>query len=201
VGRAGHVALTFDDGPDPVSTPAFLEALDSLDWKATFFMLGSMAATCPELTTEVARRGHEVAVHGYSHSNHLRHGPGWVERELLATRDKLSELTGVTPLWVRPPYGAISTSTFVGARRTGLKPVLWTTWGRDWRYAATPESIVDDVQRTLVPGATVLLHDSDCTSVPGSWKGTLAALPRLAELWEASGLTIGPLAEHGLKDA
>jgi peptidoglycan/xylan/chitin deacetylase (PgdA/CDA1 family) len=79
-----------------------------------------------------------------------------------------------------------------------LKPVLWTTWGRDWRNDATPESIVDDVQRTLVPGATVLLHDSDCTSSPGSWKATLASLPLLAEHWDAAGLTVGPLADHGL---
>jgi hypothetical protein len=117
----------------PASTPAFLDTLGSLGWKATFFMLGSMAAAWPELTAEVAQRGHEVAVHGYTHSNHLRHGPGWVGRELLATRDKLAELTGVTPVWVRPPYGALSASTFVGARRAGLKTVLWTTWGRDWR--------------------------------------------------------------------
>jgi peptidoglycan/xylan/chitin deacetylase (PgdA/CDA1 family) len=161
-------------------------------------MLGSMAAAYPELTAEVAERGHEVAAHGYTHSNHLRHGPGWVERELLATRDKLAELTGITPVWARPPYGALSASTFIGARRAGLKTVLWTTWGRDWRNDATPESIVDDVQRTLVNGATVLLHDSDCTSAPGSWKATLASLPLLAEHWEGAGLTVGPLADHGL---
>ena len=198
VGRASHVALTFDDGPDPTSTPAFLDTLDSLGWRATFFMLGTMAARWPDLVTEVAQRGHEVAVHGYTHSNHLRHGPHWVERELLTTRDKLAELTGVAPVWVRPPYGALSTSTFVGARRAGLRTVLWTSWGRDWRDAATAESIVDDVQRTLVRGATVLLHDSDCTSTAGSWKATLASLPLLAEHWEASGLTVGPLADHGL---
>jgi hypothetical protein len=76
--------------------------------------------------------------------------------------------------------------------------VLWTTWGRDWRNQATPESIVDEVQRTLVRGATVLLHDSDCTSAPGSWKATLASLPILAEHWDAARLTVGPLADHGL---
>ncbi len=185
-------------GQTPPPRPPSWTLLGSLGWKATFFMLGSMAAACPELTAEVAERGHEVAVHGYTHSNHLRHGPGWVGREMVATRDKLAELTGVTPVWVRPPYGALSASTFVGARRAGLKPVLWTTWGRDWRNEATPESIVDDVQRTLVRGATVLLHDSDCTSSPGSWKATLASLPLLAEHWDAAGLTVGPLVDHGL---
>lgn len=77
VGEAGHLALTFDDGPDPVSTLAFLDALDSLRWRATFFMLGEMAAAHPDVAKEVARRGHEVAVHGYAHSSHLHHGPLW----------------------------------------------------------------------------------------------------------------------------
>jgi peptidoglycan-N-acetylglucosamine deacetylase len=198
VGTRRHVALTFDDGPDPCSTPAFLDVLDELDWKATFFMLAGMAESSPELVAEVARRGHEVAVHGSRHSNHLRRGPAWVTRDMVAARDLLAELTGAQPRWVRPPYGALSMSTLWGARRAGLQTVLWTTWGRDWRQEATRESIVEDVTTTLVPGATVLLHDSDCTSAHGSWKATLAALPMLSERWAAAGLQVGPLSQHGL---
>ena len=198
VGTVGHVALTFDDGPDPSSTPAFLDALDGLGWRATFFMLGSMAAACPEVAVEAARRGHEVAVHGYIHANHFYHGPRWTVRDMLRARDTIEDLTGTAQLWVRPPYGALSTSTLLAARRAALRPVLWTTWGRDWRAEATAESIVDDVSSTLVKGATVLLHDSDCTSAPGSWKATLAALPILAELWAAQGLAVGTLSEHGV---
>lgn len=198
LGDPGHVALTFDDGPDPASTPAFLDELDLLGWKATFFMLGSNARAWPELTAEVARRGHEVAVHGYSHSNQLWRGPRYVARGFAATRDTLAELTGTPPRWARPPYGALSTSSLLGARRAGLGTVLWTTWGRDWRQRATPETIVADVKATFVPGATVLLHDSDCTSAAGSWKTTLAALPVLAEQWSAAGLSVGPLGAHGL---
>lgn len=199
VGTVGHVALTFDDGPDPYSTPAFLDALDSLGWRATFFMLGSMASAFPEVTIEAAWRGHEVAVHGYVHSNHLYHGARWVVRDVLRARDTIEELTGAAQLWLRPPYGALSSSTIIAARRAALRPVLWTTWGRDWRAEATVESIVDDVSSTLVKGATVLLHDSDCTSAPGSWKMTLAALPILAELWAAQGLAVGPLSAHGVR--
>lgn len=199
VGTAGHLALTFDDGPDPASTPAFLDALDTFGWRATFFMLGSMAAAYPEVTIEAARRGHEVAVHGYAHTSHLGHGPRWAVRDVLLARDTIEQLTGAAALWLRPPYGALSQSTLIAARRAGLRPVLWTTWGRDWRAGATVESIVDDVSSTLVRGATVLLHDSDCTSAPGSWKATLAALPVLADLWAAQGLAVGPLSEHGVR--
>ena len=102
VGTVGHVALTFDDGPDPSSTPAFLDALDGLGWRATFFMLGSMAAACPDVAVEAARRGHEVAVHGYVHANHFYHGPRWTVRDMLRARDTIEDLTGTRPI-VGPP--------------------------------------------------------------------------------------------------
>jgi peptidoglycan/xylan/chitin deacetylase (PgdA/CDA1 family) len=197
-GRPGHVALTFDDGPDPCSTPRFLEALEELGWKATFFMLGEMAAASPDLVAEVARRGHEVAVHGYRHTNHLRRGPAWATRDMIAARELLWAATGARPLWARPPYGALAGSTLLAAWRAGLRPVLWTTWGRDWEQGATPASVASAVMATMVPGACVLLHDSDCTSAPGSWKATLAALPLLAERWGSLGLEVGPLRAHGL---
>ena len=72
VGNPTHVALTFDDGPDPRSTPPILDALDNLGWRATFFCLGSQVRRAPGLTQELIQRGHEVAVHGDSHRSHLR---------------------------------------------------------------------------------------------------------------------------------
>ena len=198
VGDPHHLALTFDDGPDPASTPAFLDALDGLGWKATFFMLGSMAQKAPGLAREVAQRGHEVAVHGYEHSAHVRRGPLWVNRDMVAARDLIADLTGTEPVWFRPPYGILTASTLRSARRAGLAPVLWTTWGRDWRARATAATGERDVEATMVPGATVLLHDSDCTSAPGSWHSTLGALPALAGLWASAGLEVGPLSGHGV---
>src|SRR3954470_16444182 len=60
-GQPGSVALTFDDGPHPEGTPAVLDALDLLGWSATFFVLGAQARRHPELVTDTARRGHEIA--------------------------------------------------------------------------------------------------------------------------------------------
>ena len=68
LGDPGHLALTFDDGPDPASTPAFLDELDRLGWRATFFLLGTMVCRYPALAAEVAARGHEIGVHGYTHA-------------------------------------------------------------------------------------------------------------------------------------
>jgi peptidoglycan/xylan/chitin deacetylase (PgdA/CDA1 family) len=92
----------------------------------------------------------------------------------------------------------LSGGSLAAAHRLGLRTVLWTTWGRDWRAEATPETVVADVVDGLKPGATVLLHDSDCTSAPGSWKATLGALPGLAEVFARRRLVVGPLGDHGL---
>ena len=85
-----------------------------------------------------------------------------------------------------------------GARQAGLRTVLWTTWGRDWRKEATPQSVTDDVLRRYVSGGTVLLHDSDCESYPGSWRSALGALPMLADELAARGLQVGTVGEHGI---
>ena len=198
VGRRGHVALTFDDGPDPESTPAFLNVLDDLGWKATFFMLGDMVRKAPGVAAEVAAAGHEVAVHGDVHGNMLRRTPRRTNDDIVAAYDAVATATGVRPAWFRPPFGIMSYASLRAAGRLGMRTVLWTTWGRDWRRDATPQSVTADVLRRYVDGGTVLLHDSDCTSYPGSWRAALGALPRLADELSARGLVVGPVGDHGL---
>lgn len=201
LGRPGHVALTFDDGPDPVSTPLILEELDRLGWRATFFMLGCMVERHPSVAAAVANAGHEVAVHGFTHGSHLVRRRADLVDDVARATDAVALATGEDPRWFRPPYGNMALGTLAASRRAGLQTVLWTAWGRDWRAEATPQTVVADVQRQLQPGATVLLHDSDCTSAPGSWKTTLASLEPLGELFAARDLTVGPLADHGLREA
>jgi len=198
-GRPEHVALTFDDGPDSASTPAFLEVLDGLGWKATFFMLGTRAREAPGLTADVAAAGHEIAVHGDEHRNMLRRMPGAAADDIRRCRDTLADLAGVQPRWFRPPFGILSYGALRGAKRVDLSTVLWTTWGRDWRKDATPASITDDVLRRYVNGGTVLLHDTDGESYPGSWQNTLGALPLLAEVFASRGLQVGTVADHGIR--
>jgi peptidoglycan/xylan/chitin deacetylase (PgdA/CDA1 family) len=198
-GRHGHVALTFDDGPDPESTPAFLEQLDRLGWKATFFMLGTMARRAPGLAAEVAAAGHEIAVHGDEHRNMMRRTPWAARDDIRRCRDTLVELTGADPLFFRPPFGTVAFGALWGARRAGLRTVLWTSWGRDWRGDGSPEQVADELLRRDIDGGTVLLHDSDCQSDPGSWRHAVDALALFAERLEGRGLEIGPLRDHGLR--
>jgi peptidoglycan/xylan/chitin deacetylase (PgdA/CDA1 family) len=198
VGRPGHVALTFDDGPDRESTPAFVGVLAELGWHATFFMLGAMVRRDPGLAREVADAGHEIAVHGDVHGNMLRRTPRATTDDVVRAYDTIASATGVAPRWFRPPFGISSYASLRAAGRQGMSTVLWTTWGRDWRREATPATVVADVTRRYVDGGTVLLHDSDCTSYPGSWRSTLGALTILAERFAALDLKVGTVGDHGI---
>ncbi|MFJ9903367.1 polysaccharide deacetylase family protein [Streptomyces sp. NPDC101152] len=195
-GRADHVALTFDDGPDPLSTPFFLRALEERRLKATFFLLGSQARRSPDLVREIAGAGHEIAIHGWLHRPLLLRGPRATYDDLARARDTVGALTGHPPRLFRPPYGVMSTAAHLAARRLGLTPVLWTCWGEDWTARATPQSVHRTVVRDLRGGGTILLHDSDCTSAPGAWRSALGALPRILDTCEERGLSVGPLHRH-----
>jgi peptidoglycan/xylan/chitin deacetylase (PgdA/CDA1 family) len=196
VGEPDHVALTFDDGPDPRSTPAFLAALREYEVKATFFLLGRMLEAAPGLGRELVEAGHEIAVHGWEHRCMLLRGPTATYDDLARAMECIVTVTGTVPGWYRPPYGVLSSSALRAARRLGLTPVLWTNWGRDWTRSATPASILATVTRDLGGGGTVLLHDSDCTSAPESWRNTLGALPPLLDEIHERGLSVGPLRDH-----
>ncbi len=196
MGRPDHLALTFDDGPDPDATPAVLEVLDRLGVTATFFMLGAQVARHPQVAAAVVAAGHEAAVHGFTHRNHLARGPIDVCRDVTHAASVVAAATGTRPTWFRPPYGVMTAASLVATRRAGLRPVLWTAWGRDWEDRI-PAQVAATVRGQLAPGGTVLLHDSDCTTqVAGSWRATVVALPLLAELADQLGCQLGPLRDH-----
>jgi len=198
ISDAPHLALTYDDGPDPVSTPLFLDLLERHGRLATFFLLGEHVARHPALVAEMAARGHELAVHGWDHTCVLLKSPAVLAGEIQETVEVIARVTGRRAAWYRPPYGVLSTPALVAARAAGLRTVLWSAWGRDWEARATPRRIVETVDRTLAPGGTVLLHDTDRTSAVGSWKGTLRASETLLERWGADAREVGPLRDHGM---
>lgn len=195
-GRADHVALTFDDGPDPRSTPYILEALDRLGVRATFFMLGGALARYPRTGGDLAVAGHEVAVHGWTHRRPWRPSPLRDLAEMRRCVDTVREVCGTEPRWYRPPYGILTGGLWAAASYGGLRPVLWSAWGRDWEAGATPGTVVRTVLRDLTGGGTVLLHDTDRECAPGSWRTTVRALPLLAAHCRERGLRMGPLGSH-----
>ena len=197
-GDPRHIALTFDDGPDPLYTPRLLRILDAVGVKATFFLLGNMLSRRPDLGRDLVEAGHEVALHGFEHRVLLARGPRAIYDDLHRGRDLIEDVTGVAVRWWRPPYGVLAGPAIHAARRLQLQPILWTAWGKDWTSDATAASVLKNIARDLRPGGTILLHDSDCTSAPGSSNAALAALPHLLTHIYARGLTVGPLREHGV---
>jgi peptidoglycan/xylan/chitin deacetylase (PgdA/CDA1 family) len=187
------VALTFDDGPDPATTPRILDQLDALGLRGTFFCLGSRVEAAPELVMEIVDRGHEVAVHGSAHEHHLARTPRWVLHDLDAALGALADC-GVIPRWYRPPYGQASAGTMFAARRRGLQLVHWSTWGREWE-APDAGAVAERVGRSLEPGAIVLLHDSDDTSPPGTVDRVVDALQLIADELASRGLTSSTLSD------
>jgi peptidoglycan/xylan/chitin deacetylase (PgdA/CDA1 family) len=201
IGMSDHVALTFDDGPDQEATPPVLETLRDRDVRATFFLLGSRAAMMRKLAAEIVDAGHEVAVHGWDHRYLLLRGPLATYDHLARSVDAITSATGAVPWLFRPPYGVLSTSAILAARRLGLMPVLWSCWGREWTPGATPHSVFTTLKQDLRGGATVLLHDSDCTSPAGSARAALGALPLLLDECAKQELQVGPLGEHAARYA
>lgn len=196
VGRPGHIALTFDDGPDPRGTPAILQALHTIGWRATFFMLGSQVRAHPDTARAVVRAGHEIAVHGDLHRNHLLRSYGDIHADLARAAATVQAVSGGPPRWFRPPYGVLTASTVLACRRLRLQPVLWTAWGRDWTTLTSTE-VTTTVLTGLRSGGTVLLHDADHR--PGTStvrETTVETLYLMSAFTRRYGWNIGALDEH-----
>lgn len=196
ISESHAVALTFDDGPDAKSTPLFLDRLDKCGWKATFFMLGSMAEKDPPLAREVKSRGHEIALHGHRHKNLLWRSPRATNEDIRRSFETISEIVGTHPRYYRPPYGVFNAQALLTAKDLDLTPILWTAWGRDWRARATPQTVINDLAKGVRPGSTLLLHDSDCTSAKDSYFSALGALELLEQRIAAQSLQIERLCDH-----
>jgi peptidoglycan/xylan/chitin deacetylase (PgdA/CDA1 family) len=153
------VALTFDDGPDPASTPALLDVLRDARVETAFFCVGERVAANPELARRIIREGHLLENHSYAHRNTTNFFTlARLQSELERTQQVIRDSTGAVSRWFRPPMGLSNPRVFRAARRLGLKVVGWTARGLDTREA-DPARVVARIRRRLRPGAIILLHD------------------------------------------
>jgi peptidoglycan/xylan/chitin deacetylase (PgdA/CDA1 family) len=177
------VAVTFDDGPHPEGTPAILAILAENDVRATFFLVGEQVERRPELAAEIQAAGHAIGVHGYRHRCQLRLSAAEIVDDYRRGLAAIEDATGRRPQLHRPPYGIYSGAGLDAARAQGLKPLLWSKWGKDWRKFTTPERIAARATGDIARGDVILLHDADFYSSKDSHRRTAKALPLvIAEL-------------------
>ncbi len=160
-GAQGAVALTFDDGPDPVSTPLVLEMLAQAEAHATFFVVGKKVEKYPEQVAAILRAGHSLGIHSYSHHRlYAFLPPAEVERDIERTREQIERACGVRPLLFRPPVGQMSPRTAAGVKRAQVETIGWSVRARDGLQSSQPEDCLKRVLSGLRAGAIVLLHDA-----------------------------------------
>jgi peptidoglycan-N-acetylglucosamine deacetylase len=183
-----RIALTFDDGPDPSTTPAILDVLRDYHLKATFFVIGARAEQHPELIERIVSEGHTLGNHTYYHRDLTKLPPELMLRELQNTQAVIDRALGghyqVTLL--RPPCGTPYNAEMEklpafqeAMREQEMYPVMWTIDSHDWALENQPESIVDYlIQSTPEGGGVVLLHDTQ--------PQTAEALPKIIDRYGAA---------------
>jgi peptidoglycan/xylan/chitin deacetylase (PgdA/CDA1 family) len=188
------VALTFDDGPDPISTRRILEILRGAGVTATFFVVGEKAERHPEVIREIVEQGHSIGVHGYTHDRMYAFlPPRAVAEDIQRVVRVVKQASGATPRWFRPPVGQVSPRTSAGARRAGLPIVAWSARGLDGIAGAEAASVARRIERRLEAGAIVLLHDA--SERDDREPVAPLALPRVLSAIEARALRVVALGE------
>ncbi len=184
----GEIALTIDDGPDPVVTPQVLDLLDRHAARATFFCIGEKAERYPDLCREIVRRGHAVENHSQHHHHHFSlMGPGAMARELQAAQDTFTAITGQRPLFFRAPAGLRNPFLDPVLIGLGLTLASWSVRGFDTRVGDALR-VKNSLMRGLRAGAILLLHDGNSARTQGGHPVILEVLPALLESAASAGL-------------
>ena len=188
-GPAGRrrIALTFDDGPSE-STPALLDLLHRHNAQATFFVCGRNAERLPAVLRSIAKAGHEIGNHTWSHPRLDFTSAATMRDELGRTQSLIGGITGAAPRLFRAPYGVRWFGLGAVQKELGLTGVMWTAIGRDWTLPAAA------ITRRLLPaandGAILCLHDGrGLTERPGITP-TLDAVAELLPLIKQRDLSI-----------
>ncbi len=176
-----EIALTIDDGPDPAVTPQVLDLLDRYAARVTFFCIGQQAERHPALCREIVQRGHAVENHSQHHSPCFSLlGPGGFARELHASQEALTRISGQRPLFFRAPAGLRNLFLAPVLARLGLRLVSWSARGFDTRIS-DPERVRSSLIRGLKAGAILLLHDGHAARTAAGVPVILEVLPTVLE--------------------
>ena len=189
-----EVALTFDDGPSPATTPRVLELLESAGVRATFFLVGRKALAHPQIVRDIAANGHEIGLHGFDHDRlfSLRL-PAHVVGDIRRTQAAIASAGVSEPMLFRPPIGFVSHLTVNGARRAGVTLIGCSARALDGFKGVSPERVAERLARAVRPGALLALHDA--AERDDYAPASIQALPRVLETLKERGLRSVTLSE------
>ena len=189
--RAGrNIALTFDDGPDPESTPRVLDILAAHRVTASFFLVGERVTRHPALVRRIAEGGHDLANHSWSHRSLWLARPRRTVDEVGRGHAAIAQATGAEPRFFRPPWGLTNLALFPVLRGLGTPCVFWPVQTEGQR-AASAALQVERARRRARPGAILDLHDAD--GVRGAGARLVEALPAMIESLRSDGYALAPL--------
>jgi len=186
--RRGEIAITIDDGPDPLVTPQVLAQLEEAGARASFFCIAERVAAHPALAREILARGHDIQNHTASHRHSFSFlGPRGYAAELARAQQLIESVTGQRPRCFRAPAGFRNPFLAPVLARMGLTLVSWTRRGFDTREAR-PQCVLERLTRGLRAGDILLLHDGHAAGAAAGEPVILRVLPRLLQQCRAAGL-------------
>jgi peptidoglycan-N-acetylglucosamine deacetylase len=173
------IALTIDDGPSPLYTPAVLKVLEKYGVQATFSMVGQNVSYYPATAKDVAEAGHAIINHTWKHANLNSLTAAEQLTEITRATEAIHAATGVRPRMFRAPYGAWSPHVLRCCAAEDLIPLDWSVDPRDWSRPGAGK-IVRTIMKSTKTGSIILEHDGG-----GDRSQTVAALkiviPRLLD--------------------
>lgn len=181
-----QIALTFDDGPNDPYTLHLLDVLAKNNVRATFFLIGNYVQQRPELAAEIARQGHAIGNHTFTHPLLILESSARLRAEIIKTRSAIQDAAGEHSNLFRPPWGGRRPGTFAVVRETGLDPVMWNVTGYDWS-APSSDYIEQKVTRKIRGGDVVLLHDGSHAAFGADRSKTVEAVKRIIARYQSEG--------------
>jgi len=181
------VALTFDDGPDPVFTPLVLDQLRVMGVKATFFLVGERVEKYPEIVQRIIDEGHEVGCHTYSHIRFSDHTSSEIAQDLSQSDKALREFGQSSQLF-RPPYGDLPWRFIPMLWKNKKQIIFWSIDTRDFELNNADEIIERINFSKIKSGDIFLFHDG--------YQSTVDALPEVGrQLTDNAGFSMITLSE------
>lgn len=151
------IALTFDDGPNPVYTIQLLDLLKHHQIKATFFVVGQHVRNYPEVVERMHKEGHQIGIHHDNHTSSWLLTPSMLSREVKETHRTIFDITGESPTVYRPPWGFMNAATLFVTRPYQI--VLWSHVFKDWKINSCEQGLLEGLRNVPTDGSIILLHD------------------------------------------